>query len=348
MNAAAWGTISARFEARYIGPINPPISLEEKTISKALRLVGGRGDYFFFSDRRLRVIANEVSAACASPARLDFFHGFTPWIMTKPKRPYVAWSDCTFADYINVYHDPAHFRDGSLLRIERLEAEWMQCAYRVAFTTVWAAERAIKKYAIDPRKAVVVGIFGEVDEPERDTYDESNRFTFVSTNFEAKGGPTLLAAFRLVRDKHPGVHLTIVGDRPVQLSKEPGVEMTGYLRKEDAEQCRRFREILASSRAIVHPTRSDIAPLLIVEAGYFGCPVIASNRYAIPELVDHGKSGLLLDNPSNPEQVAGAMCWMLEDATAYRAMRSTVWARVRERNRRQQFDERLRACVDTA
>src|SRR5262245_25153400 len=121
MNTAAHQALSKLETVNYVGPINPRPSFLEKAVSKVLRTVGSQGDFFFFSRRRLEMIAEEVRTRCLANARLDFFHGFTPWIMAKSPRPYLAWSDCTFYDYIDIYHRRGLFRPADLARIERLE-----------------------------------------------------------------------------------------------------------------------------------------------------------------------------------------------------------------------------------
>ena len=120
---------------------------------------------------------------------MDFFHGFTPWIMTMPMRPYAAWCDCTFRDYISVFHRRGSFRERDLERIERAEATWLKGARLVLFTSQWAASRAVRDYRLDAQRVASVGIFGEIDPPEHDAYDGGTEFGFVSTNFQDKGGP---------------------------------------------------------------------------------------------------------------------------------------------------------------
>jgi len=123
------------------------------------------------------------------------------------------------------------------------------------------------------------------------------------------------------------------------------VEFTGFLRKENPLEYARYRQIIGNARAIVHPTMSDIAPLLLVEAAYFGCPVISSRKFAIPELVEDGRTGFLLDDSSQVSAVADAMCRMLENEDEYRRMRAAAWSRSREKNSRQGFEDRLLAAV---
>lgn len=346
MNAAACAALERTHEIAYAGPINPPIVSWEKAVSKALRVSGLGGDFAAYSERRLKTIARAVELATRTGAQLDFFHGFTFWIATRPRRPYVAWSDCTFADYIAIFHDRQSFRSEDLARIERREARWLKGAERVLFTSEWAVRRAIEAYGLDPARVGSVGIFGELEPPAADAYAGEPEFAFVSTNFAAKGGPVVLEAFRQVRATHPGARLTIIGAPPGEFGDEPGVRYGGFLRKERPDELAQFRAVLAGARAVVHPTRSDIAPLLLVEAALFGCPAIASRAFAIPELVADRESGLLLDAPSNPSAVADAMRWMLDEAGPYEAMRAAAWRRSRELSSKSRFEARLRAFVD--
>jgi glycosyltransferase involved in cell wall biosynthesis len=348
MNAAAYDALSKLSEIHYAGPISPPPYLAEKIRSKILRICGAQGDFFFFSSRRLLDIADRVKIGSSGAAELDFFHGFTPWILTEPTRPYVAWSDCTFRDYIDIYHSRGRFRPGDLERIERSEADWLNRTRCIAFTSRWAARRAIDNYGLDESAVHCVGIFGEIEPADSDAYQGRGQFMFVSTNFAAKGGPVVLAAFRQVRDRHPDASLVIVGAQPSVADAEANVTYAGYLRKEVASESRRFREILAQSRALVHPTTSDIAPLIIVEAGYFGCPAISVRKFAIPELIEHRASGLLVDDATNVAAVTEAMNWMLEQEAGYVAMRRQVWCKARTEHSKQAFEQRMQALVQSA
>jgi glycosyltransferase involved in cell wall biosynthesis len=238
------------------------------------------------------------------------------------------------------------FRADDLDRIERTEAAWMKGAQRIAFTSAWAADRAAGAYGLDRERIDVVGVFGESEMPKRDVYAGAKQFAFVSTNFEAKGGPVLLSAFPRVRESHPDATLIIVGDNPSHIRSAPGVITAGFLHKEDPRQNGRFQEILATSRALLHPTQSDIAPLVVVEAGYFGCPAISSRRFALPELVDHGRTGILLDNPADSAAVSSAMMAMLESEEEYRAMRGAAWTKSREDNSKTEFEHRFTAFLE--
>lgn len=344
VNAASYGELSRIDQINYVGPINPPFVFSQKILSKALRAIRFRGNFAFFSEKRLRAIADEVRSKCSSGAKFDFFHGFTPWISTMPRRPYVAWGDCTFHDYIRIFHHSESFRAADIERIERAEAEWLMRASRVLFSTRWAAARAVGAYGLPAAQIGTTGIFGELPTDVGDTYAGANEFAFVATNFAAKGGHTVLSAFRALRDRHPDITLTVVGERPAGMSDGHGVKFVGFLRKENPSEYELYRRILCRIRALVHPTMGDISPLIIVEAGYFGCPVIASNRFAISELVDDRISGILLDEPSS-RNVAEAMDWMLQNDARYRDMRLQARIKATGCHSKAAFGSNLRAMV---
>jgi glycosyltransferase involved in cell wall biosynthesis len=156
----------------------------------------------------------------------------------------------------------------------------------------------------------------------------------------------VLAAIRDVRRRHPDASLTIVGDRPADLAAHDGVVAAGFLHKEDPGEVARFRDILASAMALVLPTRGDVSPLIIAEAGYFGCPAIASRSFGIPELVLDGATGILLDDPRDAGAVARAMTWMIEHENEYRRMRKGAWDRSRSEYSRPQFEKRVVGFVN--
>lgn len=64
----------------------------------------------------------------------------------------------------------------------------------------------------------------------------------------------------------------------------------------------------------VLPSLKEGLPYVILEAGLAGLPVIASTVGGIPEIIENGKSGLLV-SPANPEELADAVKKLIEDKT---------------------------------
>ncbi len=71
----------------------------------------------------------------------------------------------------------------------------------------------------------------------------------------------------------------------------------------------------------------DGIPNVCVESMAMGVPVVATRISAIPELVENGKTGLLVD-PGNPEALADAMIQALTDADLRQEMIAAARDRV--------------------
>ena len=79
---------------------------------------------------------------------------------------------------------------------------------------------------------------------------------------------------------------------------------------------------------VVAPARCDPYPGFLIEAQNYGVPCITSDVDGMPDIIEHGRSGLVLKDYS-PKRLAEAIISLLRDEQALRAM--SQWARVRVR-----------------
>ena len=135
----------------------------------------------------------------------------------------------------------------------------------------------------------------------RDSVAEPNhqgcRFLFVGTQFEIKGGPALLRAFRRVYEMHPSASLTFITHLPPEyrsLAEScPGVTV------HDARFTREeiWNRFMRESDVLVHPTYIESFGMVVLEALSHGLAVIATDMYALREMVIDGENGFLLRPP---------------------------------------------------
>jgi glycosyltransferase involved in cell wall biosynthesis len=220
------------------------------------------------------------------------------------------------------------FDRADVARIESLEAAWLRRASRVYFSSTWALGEAVKSYALDPSSMRVAGMGGHVPIPSEDTYTGDGEFLFIALDFEGKGGRVCVEAFEQLRLEVPGACLRIVGERPPEdVLRVSGVVYEGLLNKSISGELERLQSLLGSAFALVHPTVRDATPQIIIEAQYHGCPVIAPRSFGIPEMVNDGVTGLLVNAPPRAVDVAERMLSLCRDPEGYTRMRGACRAR---------------------
>ena len=127
---------------------------------------------------------------------------------------------------------------------------------------------------------------------------------FVGIDWERKGGPVLLEAFRQVRRAHPDATLTIVGSAPkVSL---PGCHVVGRV------PLAQVARIYEAASVFCLPTTVEPFGVVFLEAFAHGLPVIATNIGAIPDFVENGRSGYMVD-PNDAAQLALRLNDLLAD-----------------------------------
>ena len=100
--------------------------------------------------------------------------------------------------------------------------------------------------------------------------------------------------------------------------------------------------IYAASDALLLPTPYDAFAMVVSEAMASAIPVVVSREAGASELIQHGVNGLLLQDATNVDELAGNMRWLVENpgraAEMGRAARKSVepmsWEAVAERTMR--------------
>ncbi len=146
-----------------------------------------------------------------------------------------------------------------------------------------------------------------------------------------KGHPTLLEAWRIVADRVPEARLLIVGEGSRCADLEALAESLGLLGEScDGSTCVGTRHARPGAKVVFTGRREDVPAVVaaldvavlpsyreaqgitILEAMALGRPVVASNVGGIPEMVEDGRTGLLVP-PHDPVALAEAILRLLTD-----------------------------------
>ncbi len=154
---------------------------------------------------------------------------------------------------------------------------------------------------------------------------------FIAKDFATKGGDVALEAFRVLRDRHPRLHLTVVGSpapRPPEALRAEGITWRPLVSRGEL-----LAEVLPTIDILLYPSFRDTSvPYVPMEALAAGIPCVVSDYGALPELVgaDAGRSCPVGDATC----VVAAVEWLLDPGT---------WAAASDAARRR-FQERFSAA----
>lgn len=325
VNFHTYKALQKYFDCSY-AQINPEETLLGKRWSQFQRKVLKRPARFnYFSKTRLQKIAQQFESLTGH-YDVIFFRGFTPWIYCQPKVPYVAYNDVHFLQFFRNTFPPQEFHQKDILRIGRHEQQWLRQAKALAFESAWGLERCAEDYNLEDTPLRAVGRGGHIPLPETDAYKGDLILVVIANHFYQKGGDLVFQAFEQLKPLYPQLELHIVGGAPESVVLQTtGVVYHGYLYKERPHDLEKLTQLLAKAFLLMHVTREDVNPLVTTEAGYFGCPCISVEHFAIPELVQHEKTGFLLPYLPDPKEIASAVEQLIKNPQYYRQMRQATW-----------------------
>lgn len=241
--------------------------------------------------------------------------------------PTVLSLDTTIGDWaaMPAWRSPRRYGPALLAPSRALER---RALLRFGLTLAWTAWARRGVEATAPGARVVEhhpGIDLDRYRPAVRRPRERPRVLFVGGRFGEKGGPDLLEA--LAGSLGERVELDIV--TPAELPPLPGVRVH---RLGPADPM--LLDLHQQADLLCLPTYGDAAPWAVLEAMACGTPVLATRIGGIPDLLDDGRAGMLVDC-GEPRQLGEALTRLLEDPE----LRAKLAGRARERCE-QRFDAR--------
>jgi glycogen(starch) synthase len=257
---------------------------------------------------------------------------------------------------VTVHASPAHTiraRDLRTALVVALGGPIERWAQRRAAATIVLTERMAARVApVAGRERVRVMRRG-VDrdaftDPGPDPFPKLRgrpRVVFLGRLTRSKGVDTLVAAAARLRT--PGVQVVLVGDGPARAQVEAAsrrlgvdgrVHITGFVPHH------RTPAVLASADLLVLPSVYEELGTVLVEALQVGLPAVATDVGGIPEVVEHGRTGLLV-KPGDPAALAAAIDAVVGDPEVARRMGAAARERAPEYDWERVADE-VRALYD--
>jgi glycosyltransferase involved in cell wall biosynthesis len=208
-----------------------------------------------------------------------------------------TFTDCSFETYISNYHNRSQYSKKDITRIIKSEEKFFANAEQVFITSQWAINEIKQHYQLSGDNLLNIrqGPSMEISVNAFSANTPLNQFVFIGTDFLGKGGAEICNAFKKFTGEYPDYKLLVIGQRPPdEFLAIPNIEFLGYVNKSTPEGRLQFEKIYQQSKALLLLTKKDISPLVLIEAGLHGCPSIANDQGAIPEMIVEKLSGFLI------------------------------------------------------
>jgi|Deesub1362A_J573_1020465.scaffolds.fasta_scaffold00023_15 N-acetyl-alpha-D-glucosaminyl L-malate synthase BshA len=176
-----------------------------------------------------------------------------------------------------------------------------------------AVSEYLRKEAIEMgvNEDKIIVVYGGIPRAiRRKNVEPEDSICFIGSLVKQKGVDILINAVRKVKKSRPNVKLYIVGDGKERkkleaLSKyDPDIYFTGEVGD--------LSEVLSKCKVMVLPSREEGFGLVLLEAMVAGVPVVATNVGGIPEIIEDGVNGLLVES-EDPDGLARAILKVLDD-----------------------------------
>jgi len=211
------------------------------------------------------------------------------------------------------------FHGSDALAIDPRSPAWRFIASQVDVVTACSADLARRVAALnlfrDAPRVIYNGIdiqrflarVGDEDLPVPQPYI-LNVGTFVSH----KGQDVLLEAFARIASSFPEMNLVCVGgtdnglwlEHIKEVAERNGIRERVFFLENQSQK--KIATLMQHAECLAHSSRREGLPIVLIEAGASGLAVVSTSVGGIPEIIESGEHGLLV-NPEDPSALASAI-----------------------------------------
>lgn len=200
----------------------------------------------------------------------------------------------------------------------------------------------IEQYSCDPEKVITVYCGSNVEVPTNvELYDQRYsrmNILFVGVDWERKGGPQLLEAFKSVLQICPQAQLTVVGCSPKL--DVPNCHIVGRVPLSEVSTYYKNASVFCL------PTGREPFGIVFIEAFFYKLPIISTNLGALPEIVSNGENGYLVDY-NNTQQLTERLIELISNPNKCKTFGEKGYYSTRERYTWEKTGQRIKKNINT-
>lgn len=195
-----------------------------------------------------------------------------------------------------------------------------------------SARQILLKLGFAPERVWVVSHAIEMERYQRQT-DAPQDFAAIYTGhlWALKETWRLVEAWKVVIEKHPQARLAIVGDGEM---RETLIEQAQQLGLSEHVHFEAWTNDvvgwLSRARIFVNVSNQEGVPMAMLEAMACGLVPVVTAVGGVPDVIQDGVNGFLIEEPAQPSQIADRIITLLEDESCYKAMQQRALS-IRER-----------------
>ena len=249
-----------------------------------------------------------------------------------------------------IYTDHTHLANlqySPAIRVHLYSAEWIACeksiymhADRIFTRSSNISSSLTEQYGVPESRVRCIYAGANTPLPSLDPKDKDYRaraILFVGLDWQRKGGPQLVDAFRQVYEHFPDATLTIVGS---QVSIDhPGIKVVGRVSVGD------LNRYYQNATIFCMPSRNEPFGVVFVEAMAYALPIVAARIGALPDMVTDGRNGYLVQ-AGDDGALAEALEKLLESEERRAQFGRQSWRLAQERYNWNAVGKALRKYTD--
>jgi len=276
--------------------------------------------------------------------------------------PILYLADATFKLMIDAYND---YTDVSAFEFSALggsakknghllEYKAISNSYRCLYYSNWAAQSAMKHYGADPEKVTVIGqgpYLGLLPDSPADEMREAPpgnecHLLLVGVDWERKGCNIAVDALTALRGMGIEAYLNICGCEAPSKKRLPShVNVIPFLDKSRNRDLENLVRLYERATYFIFPTRAECFGVVLLEALFFGVPVLATNVGGVSDIVKNGTNGFLFSLEDTGARYAEKIAANFFDPEAYSILQKNSYRFIKEEMNWESWARKLKEAV---
>jgi Glycosyltransferase len=230
---------------------------------------------------------------------------------------YIAFPKLSVPVVVKCHGSMTYIAKGNKLplpqHIWQMEHDLLQQATAVCAVSSYTANTTAEYLQYKKPVAVMHNGIDMAQIPPPAMQKDDNMVVYAGALAPYKGVYQLLKAWNLVHKAMPQARLQMYGKGPIEKMRpllEQGAATTVTFNGHTAKK--QLFEKLAQAAVGIYPSYAETFGLIAVETMACHTATIYTSRTAGPEIIEHGKDGLLVD-PASEQQIADAITYILKN-----------------------------------